>query len=413
MGAQMRGTFIDLFAGCGGFSLGLMNAGWQGLFAVEKDSMAFETLCHNLVDNERFSHTWPSWLKKEPTTIENLLDKHSENLKLLNRKVDLIVGGPPCQGFSMLGLRNSDDPRNKLTEKYLEVVSLIQPKYIILENVKGFATKFDSENKEEHEPYSEIVKRKFDELGYDTTSMMVSTDQWGVPQRRTRFILLAIRKDLNQSPQNVLQKFESSRHDFLKDKGLPTENCVTVFDAIADLETKGKVLVPVTDVGSLSYQQIKYFEPKNLSNYAKMMRKGSKKESPNSLRLTKHRPATIEKFQKILNTCGKGKNLTNADRERLGIKKQVIVPLAKGMVSPTVTTLPDDILHYSEPRILTVRENARLQSFPDWYEFRGKYTTGGKLRTQECPRYTQVGNAVPPLLGEALGLLLGRLQTNA
>lgn len=402
----MKGNFIDLFAGCGGFSLGLMNAGWNGIFAVERDSMAFETLRHNLVDSDRFKHDWPSWLKKEATTIENLIENHSENLKGLRGKVDLIVGGPPCQGFSMLGLRNSDDPRNQLTEKYLEVVTLVQPKYIILENVKGFATKFDGDGCKNHEPYSEIVKQKFDSLGYDTTSMMVSTDQWGVPQRRTRFILLAIRKDLSQCPDQVLEMFKDSRSSFLSDKGLPTNQSVTVHDAISDLETKGKKLIPVTDAKLTSYQQINYREPAKLSSYAKMMRKDANGLAPDSLRLTKHRPATIEKFQLILNTCGKGRNLTNADRERLGIKKQVIVPLAENMVSPTVTTLPDDILHYSEPRILTVRENARLQSFPDWYEFKGKYTTGGKLRTKECPRYTQVGNAVPPLLGEALGAAL-------
>lgn len=407
----MSGSFIDLFAGCGGFSLGLMNAGWKGLFAVEKDSMAFDTLCHNLVDNDKFKHEWPEWLKKEATTIEKLIENHSENLKSLKGKVDLIVGGPPCQGFSMLGLRNSNDPRNTLTEKYLEVVTLVEPKYIILENVKGFATKFDGDGCKEHEPYSEIVKRKFDKLGYKTTSMMVSTDEWGVPQRRTRFILLAIRKDVNQCPDDVVELFKGSRHNFLKDKGLATDKHVSVYEAISDLETNGKQLIPVIDAKITSYKQIKYSEPVRVSSYVRLMRKNAKHIKPNSLRLTKHRPATIEKFQCILNTCRKGKNLTNADRERLGIKKQVIVPLAKNAVSPTVTTLPDDILHYSEPRILTVRENARLQSFPDWFEFKGKYTTGGKLRTTECPRYTQVGNAVPPLLGEALGLLLGSLET--
>jgi len=88
------------------------------------------------------------------------------------------------------------------------------------------------------------------------------------------------------------------------------------------------------------------------------------------------------------------------------IKKQAITPLCKDLPSATVTTLPDDIIHYAEPRILTVRENARLQTFPDWFEFTGAYTTGGKQRKHTCPRYTQVGNAVPPLLAEAMGLLI-------
>jgi len=406
---KINGTFIDLFAGCGGFSLGLMKAGWKGLFAVEKDPMAFETLRHNLIDGNHFQHQWPAWLKKEPMTIEKLIDNHSEELKDLNGDVDLIVGGPPCQGFSILGLRNHDDPRNRLTEKYLEVVSLVQPKFIILENVKGFDSVFDDEGAS-HEPYSTIVKRSFEKLGYKTTSKMVSADQWGVPQRRFRFILLAVRNDLPNCPDVVLSMLENSRSDYLSSKGLPIDRSVTVKEAISDLESHGKELIPVTDTKLKSYMQIRYQEPSNISGYAKLLRQDADGSSPNSLRLTKHKASTVEKFQLILSSCGKGKNLTDEDRERLGIKKQVIVPLAKDQVSPTVTTLPDDMLHYAEPRILTVRENARLQSFPDWFEFKGKYTTGGKLRTKECPRYTQVGNAVPPLFAEAIGQHLLSLQ---
>jgi DNA (cytosine-5)-methyltransferase 1 len=98
--------------------------------------------------------------------------------------------------------------------------------------------------------------------------------------------------------------------------------------------------------------------------------------------------------------------MSDADRKNYNLKKHRIFPMSGDEPAPTVTTLPDDILHYSEPRILTVREYARLQSFPDWFHFKGKYTTGGKLRTKECPRYTQVGNAVPPLLARAIGKAL-------
>ena len=104
--------------------------------------------------------------------------------------------------------------------------------------------------------------------------------------------------------------------------------------------------------------------------------------------------------------------MSDADRERLGIGKHAITPLSPDLPSHTLTTLPDDLLHYAEPRIHTVREHARLQSFPDWFEFRGKFTTGGSVRTQECPRYTQVGNAVPPLLAEAIGIAIKRLLNN-
>ena len=87
----------------------------------------------------------------------------------------------------------------------------------------------------------------------------------------------------------------------------------------------------------------------------------------------------------------------------MNIKKQCFTVLSTKELSTTITTLPDDCMHYSEPRVLTVRENARIQSFPDWFEFKGKYTTGGDRRKIECPRYTQVGNAVPPLMAEILG----------
>jgi len=126
----------------------------------------------------------------------------------------------------------------------------------------------------------------------------------------------------------------------------------------------------------------------------------------NSLRLVNHRPETIEKFKNILNICRKGVQLTQDDRARFDIRKKSIVPLAPDQPSHTLTTLPDDFLHYAEPRIHTVREHARLQSFPDWFNFLGKYTTGGNRRSKECPRYTQVGNAVPPFMAEAIGSAL-------
>jgi len=102
--------------------------------------------------------------------------------------------------------------------------------------------------------------------------------------------------------------------------------------------------------------------------------------------------------------------LNDKQKEEIGTKKQAICVLDPKKPSKTLTTLPDDIIHYKEPRILTVRESARIQSFPDDFEFKGKYTTGGMRRKQECPRYTQVGNAVPPLLGEAIGHLIRKIK---
>jgi DNA (cytosine-5)-methyltransferase 1 len=121
------------------------------------------------------------------------------------------------------------------------------------------------------------------------------------------------------------------------------------------------------------------------------------------MRLADHAPSTIKRFQWIQDNCRSGVVLRNSEIKKFKTKKQVQVVLEASKPSHTLTTLPDDLLHYSEPRILTVREFARLQSFPDWFQFRGKYTTGGDRRTRECPRYTQVGNAVAPLVAQALG----------
>ena len=156
--------------------------------------------------------------------------------------------------------------------------------------------------------------------------------------------------------------------------------------------------------------QIRYKSRKCLSSYQRLMRSGVEDDfEPNSLRLPNHRPETIEKFQLILDECPRGKIVPKDFRKKHGMRKQCVTPLHPNRMAHTITTLPDDMIHYNEPRVLTVRENARLQSFPDWFEFHGKYTTGGKNRCKEVPRYTQVGNAVPPLMAEAIGLGLKKL----
>ena len=122
-----------------------------------------------------------------------------------------------------------------------------------------------------------------------------------------------------------------------------------------------------------------------------------------------HKEETVARFKKIKSLCKPGVNIQKHILESLGTKKYGLVLLDANKPSHTLTTLPDDFLHYIEPRILTVREYARLQSFPDWFELKGNYTTGGKRRVLECPRYTQVANAVPPLMAKVLGLVLKAL----
>lgn len=410
---KKAGTYIDLFSGCGGLSLGLGKAGWQGIFAIEKDPIAYETFKHNLIDGQHSHFNWPNWLPKDATTIQNLLKNHLECLKSLQGSVDLIAGGPPCQGFSLAGRRNSEDPRNQLSEEYIKVVKVVSPKYLVLENVRGFNSTFkDSEGKKQALPYSMIVKRKLEELGYQVFTDYVNCENYGIPQKRTRFIMIGIRSDLfhpNLNPFEVLNKL---RLNFLKQKKLPLTP-ITVKDAISDLEVSKSTLLHHSGSENKGFKQIDYKPPQILNAYQQEMRFGFDDAKPNSMRLARHRPETVNKFIMIQQMCNPGKGLSDENKKIIGTKKQVISVLDPDKPSRTLTTLPDDLLHYSEPRILTVRESARIQSFPDSFEFRGKYTTGGSRRTQECPRYTQVGNAVPPLLGEVLGILISKLNDHS
>ncbi len=346
-------------------------------------------------------------------TCERLLAEYSSGLATLKGKVDLIVGGPPCQGFSTAGKRNPNDPRNRMAEQYLQVIKFVQPRFIVIENVAGFNMKFESKGTDrsflstlKKTSYASYIKECLIELGYRVSSGVVNCAHFGVPQNRNRFIMIGERNDAEFKECNHLEKLLELREPFLTKKGLPLDRPVNVYEAISDLEVKGKVLIKNVDCGYHKYVQIPYKSDLSHCAYQRMMYHEDNIYKANSLRLAAHRPETVDYFKKIQTTVRPGKCLSKKERESIGTKKHSLTVLDKNKPAPTVTTLPDDILHYDEPRILTVRENARIQSFPDWFEFQGKYTTGGKQRKLECPRYTQVGNAVPPLLSEAIGLLL-------
>lgn len=396
-------NFIDLFVGCGGLSLGLVNAGFEGVFAIEKTEDAFMTLRHNLCDKKN-SFNWPQWLPCEHMTTSDLLTKYKSNLEKLSGKVFLIAGGPPCQGFSFAGLRNPKDPRNKLTEEYIEIVSIIKPKVLLLENVKGFKVAFKNATKV---PYSEKVRKSLKKKGYKVFMNMVSAAEFGVPQLRNRFIMIAVNEKYiseelkTYNDEDILEQILNIAKEQRKKNGLSKKQ-TTVGDAISDLELSNKNKIECVDCKG--FQQLQYEQPSKLNPYLKIMRKGMRKnEMPNSLRLAKHKENTLKRYYYILANAKKGCAVSNAIKEKVNFKKHCLSVLSSEKISNTITTIPEDTLHYSESRILTVRETARIQSFPDWYEFQGRYTTGGPRRKSECPRYTQVGNAVPPLMAETLG----------
>lgn len=405
--------FCDVFAGCGGLSLGLLEAGHEGIFAIEKSPLAFETLRFNLIDGTRHQFTWPTWLPKEAMTCEDLLSSYSEQVVALRGQVDLIVGGPPCQGFSTAGRRDPSDPRNKMTEQYLALVGLLQPRFLVIENVAGYNMRFERTGgvaedieKSGKASYAKYIADKLDAIGYHVDSGLVNCADFGVPQIRHRYLMICELKSNKSEKSKLLELLIESRIHFLKSKDLPVERHTSTKEAISDLETDGKLLVANVDSGIPGFEEAEYTPPALPTKFQNLMRRGSETLAPNSRRLARHKISTKVYFRRIQSICRPGYCLSQEERNRVGTKKHAITVLDQNRPAPTITTLPDDILHYNEPRILTVRENARLQSFPDWFEFQGKYTTGGAQRKQECPRYTQVGNAVPPLLSEAIGQLL-------
>jgi Site-specific DNA methylase len=196
---------------------------------------------------------------------------------------------------------------------------------------------------------------------------------------------------------------------FLRSLGLEDGTPVTVREAISDLRKRGSRLIDCID--SKGFKQISYRGP--LTAYQEQMHGKMNGHAPNSLRLPNHSPEISDRFNRMIKEARKGVSLSDAERAMFGITKQSIVVLDGAAPSHTLTTLPDDYVHYSEGRILTVREYARIQSFPDWFEFRGVYTTGGDRRKRTCPRYTQVGNAVPPRLASFLGRLMRKYAQGA
>lgn len=399
-------TYIDLFAGCGGLSLGLYNSGlWKGKFAIEKSPDAFETLQYNLIEKKNHFE-WPNWLPKQNHDINEVIRNYKDNLKLLRGEIDLVAGGPPCQGFSTAGRRIEGDSRNELIKSYIKFIRLVQPKVIFFENVKGFTQKFDK-NKIKGKIYSEYVTNaleydspKGDFLGYKVEGKLIDFSEFGIPQKRTRFILVGIRKDIaNQvKPNGFFEQIQKQKETFLIKKGIGLTNSLE--DAISDLLKINEVVSPDTKSFSAGlYNPIQ-------SNYQNLLRGNVDSKIPDSHRFAKHSEDTLRKFEFILQNAEKNKTLSNELKERFNLKKRTVIPLSGQTPTPTITTLPDDYIHYCEPRIFTVREYARIQSFNDWYEFKGKYTTGGKRRTQEVPRYSQIGNAIPPLFGEQAGLIL-------
>ena len=397
--AEKAYRVVDLFAGCGGLSLGLYQAGWNGVFAVEKNHCAYATLCHNLIE-KKHHFDWPNWLPQKPLDILDVNKAYSKQLKSLRGTIDLVAGGPPCQGFSMAGSRVKDDIRNQLVFAYIDFISMVMPKLLLFENVKGFTFAFDKKKNPDSIPYSKVVIEKLQELGYDVFPKIIDFSEYGVPQRRKRFILVGVLKGKKGAAEQFIEKLKQNREHFFCQNNLPEHP--TIADAISDLlRNNGEVDTP----DRKGFKSGIYGEVSN--GYQAYMRTEIQGTIPQSHSFAHHCEEKTRCFEKLLLDYPiRNKRIDGQERERWGIRQRGLTILDAQSIAPTITNMPDDYLHYQEPRIMTVRECARIQSFPDWYVFRSKYTTGGQMRKKEVPRYSQVGNAIPPLFAMQAGLVL-------
>lgn len=522
---------IELFAGCGGMSLGLENSGFELYFANELSPMASETFAYNILNENLedkskkkeiaknvfwIKSNYPKdnlieRLKENPFTaregkesdlsnitdlkgkllvgdIDQLLDflnePNNKTLKntLKKQNIDLLSGGPPCQSFSLAGKREKNNRKNLLPLSFAKISGLIQPKVVLLENVKGITAPFTEDG---HKYYAWLeVSKAFVLEGFVPICMMLNSKYFGVAQNRPRFILFAFRKDIFEKikliyPENNLllasEKFyeivnkhtENLSEVTIKDfKFYDIESEPELFDGeiLPKIYTpKGEFITAKAAINDIRNTKIKSFDSFAIEEYGSKLNstfkskfkiesitnhdprihsinvksrfrfyqiinefKNGLKKGASDLLAGKNIPEEIQRkiFEEFLNhkllflKDGKEayKKLSNTSEVKdlvksIPTKKHSQRALLAIEPAPAQLTIPDDICHY-DPEILrtmTVREMARFQSFPDWFEFRSKVTTGGQLRKFQVPQYTQVGNAVPPLLAKALGEIISKL----
>ena len=344
---------IDLFSGCGGLSKGFMDAGCKILLGVDIDQAALNTFEQN--------HSGAIALKgslADAPTFKKMMELIGGN------PVDIIVGGPPCQGFSLTGPRNFDDERNKLYLSYIKAVKLFRPRGFIIENVPGMATLYKGEVKDE-------ILRRFTKMGYNIKCQVLCAADYGVPQIRRRLVFIGIRKEYGSVsfPKPLL----------------PPDCYVTSREAIDDLPSL---------IGTMGEEVSKY-ERAAKTAYQKLMR--GKCNVLTNHTATAHKDFVVNVISQVPEG-GNYKDLPKGVGEHR--KFHMAWTRCDGRKpSRTIDTGHRNYFHYEYNRIPTVRESARLQSFPDDFVFTG-------TRTEQ---YRQVGNAVPPLLGKALALHLMKL----
>jgi DNA (cytosine-5)-methyltransferase 1 len=513
--------YIELFAGCGGLSLGLKSVGFELTFANELSPMAAESYAYNFLNEDlraidSLSHQKTLWLssafnrsqllnrlRENPNDFPKLgsgctdIDPQGTNIdgslivgsivelnnwltdnpKALKRiknsfgrgPIDLISGGPPCQSFSMAGLREKDNHKNSLPWEFAKLVSAVRPRITLLENVSGILRPFTGKDGGKYYAWFELAKA-FSQIGYIPLCLHINAKFVKVPQNRPRFILLGFREDVLNSlwptlNEQELELFGEPRRFYLSAKGgadvgleslnyrdvardsdwqlfaksflrplVASKKLVSVKAAIDDLKSGSRkgvnryskeldhIFNSVLQKNTLANHELRSNSERVRSRFSvyQVLEGLPSRQAREVLSVMSGRSHDIsEATWEVIKGCefylfdkkwakfeSAGDFLKFVDL--LSTKKQTQRALCASEPAPAALSIPDDACHYDKEnlRTLTVREMARIQSFPDDFVFRSKVTTGGQMRSFEVPQYTQVGNAVPPLLGRALGVAL-------
>jgi DNA (cytosine-5)-methyltransferase 1 len=367
--------------------------------------MAFETLHSNLVaDTAPYPAylKWPDWLPQAPTDIIKAMrnDEFLFNLSALEGSVQLVAGGPPCQGFSVGGARNGLDERNQLVHHQLEVIRLVRPELALIENVEGITRAFRARpGSGGGDSVADQVVKSMSNLGYDAAWRVVDASRFAVPQARRRTLIVGVRHDLAAKATDFFDCLDDVREELYSELGLLSAEVISAKAAIHDLSNPD---VRVVCPDSAKFESTRYLRA--YTRYQKLMRESLKTGGiPDSHRFSKHGDRVTALYELAHATQPKGR-LSKKFLLENDTKKDKKVLIAPERPVSTITTHPDEFIHYAEPRNITVREMARLQSFPDGFRFRGRYTINGPRRRFDVARCSQVGNAVPPHFGQAIGL---------
>lgn len=454
----MKFKYVDLFSGCGGLSLGLESVGGELVLAVERSPMAAETFFHNFVSRIESPDQWSQYIS-EPidsqaqrglivSELQNVLADEATMRFLQTSHPDVVVGGPPCQGFSLAGRRNPNDIRNILPWQFLEMVEKTKPKMVVIENVVGMRHKFNKDDGD---------ATVFDQLqialaettpGYEVQAVEVNALHFGAPQHRPRLMIIGLRKDLAEDlgvkstgtlwksnfidllnhdapplapTPTVLSSQARTVGQAISDLSGSTEKKLTNFDLLAELRSDWGVLKPLKNASTPNHIVRKHSEQSiNRFRLYQWMAENSIDTRLLSKVASLSAPEQVPFIQKHISKvvfpaqAPDGTVLAKTTTElcaliiQLQTKKHSQRVLEWDRPSRTVVTIGDDYVHPFEPRTFTVRELARFQGFPNSFEFRSKETTGGVNRKNEVPQYSQVGNAVSPYLAKAVGELITR-----